>query len=545
MSGNKGSYLFIGSLIGIRTTLATSIKVNETLSGSLRANRDKWKRLSDDEKSAYLAEQHEFAHHQLMTSSLAGVLYWRLNEAWVRDITWLSKELASFNLIPGRGMNLWDWWQKTGECKVKASAAICSGRLSYMNHVFKHLNLVAEVRDYLYSNEIPSAQITRREFSKMLSEAFGWCAERAGLSLNGEHHEFLDKSKNYAKIAAREPNQSTFLAKDTYNFQALFEAYSICEELFVLQVVGDNERAGDLLKKTLEGPFGGAMRVLIPLSKSSEWYLGFSPHIAKSFAMLMCNAPVDIAAYKEERRLEEILPWLDLYKDFSHKGISLRNLASITENIYSTLHQPLFTEKAEWLHYLNIPDIKSLKKYFSRPKSSDIEKFNHAVTSNAINQAAFTFKINLSSTYKLLMAWPESPAEYSKHFQSWFVDTKKSICILEYTDGLHISLAPTIQANEIPHLKNLITTQPLWVITGLLLRTHQYYLVKSYWDGTCRPALKIVVDKLKELLDKEIGKHSDIYYRYLTEITNQLEKQAQSLFPNTLVVDDFDLYCDQ
>lgn len=117
--------------------------------------------------------------------------------------------------------------------------------------------------------------------------------------------------------------------------------------------------------------------------------------------------------------------------------------------------------------------------------------------------------------------------------------------MIEYTDGLHISLVPTIQANEIPHLKHLITTQPIWVITGLLLRAHQYYLVKSYWDGTCRPSLKIIIDKLKEFLDKEIGKHSDIYCRYLFEITNQLEKQAQSLFPNTLVDDNFDLYCDQ
>ncbi|OEG75148.1 hypothetical protein BEL05_02510 [Shewanella colwelliana] len=547
MSGNNGSYLFIANLIGIRASLATSVKVNEEMSGTLRSKHERWMRLTNNEKATFLAEEHEFAHHQLMTSSLAGVLYWRLSEVWSRDVSWLSQELARFGLFPERGLNLWEWWKKAGQKAARSTATFGAVRLAYLNHVFEHLNLIADLRDYLYGNEIPNTNITRSTFAKMLSVAFDWCAERSGLSIGGSHDDYLIKTKNCATIVTLQPDAPVFPTKEPYNLQSLFEAYSVFRELFVLQLVGDDIRAQDLLEKTLAGQYGEALRAVIPLAESSDWKLGFSPHIAMQHILLMCNTPIDIVAYKEENQLEDILPWLGLHDSFCHHGIKLDKLIVITEQVHTAVCVPLFSDKANWLRYLNLTSIKSLEDYWATTDQKRINNFTVAITSNAVNQAAFTFKANLSSTCKLLMHWASAPEELDRreHFQSWFDDTKKSICLVEYIDAVYIATEPVIKANDKPFLKPLITTLPIWVIFGLLLRAHEYYMLRSYWDGTCRPSLTILIEKLESLFSKEIGEKQGSYCDFLTEFTSQLERQAKTRYPNTLVVNDFNLYCDQ
>jgi hypothetical protein len=536
MSGNHGSYLLIGDMVGVNVPISISVEVNKKMEGSLRSKKQVWQNLSEDEKLAYLTEVHEFAHHQLMTSSIAGVLYWRLNEVWSRDVSWLSHKLSELGLHPDKGMNLRDWWKSSGYLRAKIALAHDKGSLSYLEHVFEHLHKVNILRDYLFGDKLPQENMPRDDFSNLLSIVFEWCAERCGLSLCGTHENYHDRSKNRAYISSQSPNDTVFPAKEAYNLQYLFEVYSICRELFVLKLVGDEPRAQDLLSKTLKGRYASAMKFVVSMSKSNDWALSFSPHIAMQLILMMCNSPLDISTYKKGDYLEDILPWLVAEKKFFKNGLDFEYLANIGVRVCNSLQQPLFTENSNWLRYVNINDMGDLKLYLSKLNESNASHLSTAITSNAVNQAAFTFKINLSSTLKLLLEMVKEPEGISKaQIQRWYDDTKKSMCLIEYTDDVWLSIEPTIKAND--KLKEIITTIPELVICGLVARAHSYYLQKGYWEGACRPDMSILIEKLKD--------KSELAYNYLSTINILLETQAKTLYPNTIAVDCFDLYCDQ
>lgn len=536
MSGNHGSYLLIGDMLGVNIPITISVEVNKKMEGSLKSKKEVWKTLSEDEKLAYLTEAHEFAHHQLMTSSIAGVLYWRLNEVWSRDVSWLSHKLSDLGLHPDKGMNLWEWWNLNGNLRAKAVLDNDKGSFSYLEHTFNHLHKVNVLLDYLYGDKLPSENMTRREFSNLMSTVFEWCAERCGLSLCGTHDNYYDKSKNRAYISSKSPDDTIFPSNEAYNLQSLFEVYSICRELFVLQLVGDERRALDLLAKTLNGRYASAMNLVIPMSKSTNWTLNFSPHIAMQLILIMCNSPMDISTYNKNDYLEDILPWLVAENNFFNHGLNLNYLANICVRIYSFLQQPLFTENSNWLRYVNIKNMDELKLYISKLNESNIGDLCSAITSNAVNQAAFTFKINLSSTLKILLEMVKEPEGVSSaHIQRWYDDTKKSMCLIEYTDDVFLSFEPAIRAND--KLKELITTIPELVICGIVVRAHSYYMQKGCWEGACRPDMAILIEKLK-------GK-SELAYNYLSTVNVLLEAQAKTLYPNTITATCFDLYCDQ
>jgi hypothetical protein len=536
MSGNHGSYLLIGDMVGVNVPISISVEVNKKMEGSLRSKKKVWQNLSEDEKLAFLTEEHEFAHHQLMTSSIAGVLYWRLSEVWSRDVSWLSHKLSELGLHPDKGMNLQEWWKCSGNLRTKIVLAHDKGSFSYLEHVFKHLHKVNVLFDYLYGDKLPQKNMHRDEFSNLLSTVFEWCAERCGLSLCGTHDNYHDRSKNRAYISSHSPDDTIFPAKEAYNLQSLFEVYSICRELFVLQLVGDERRAQDLLAKTLKGKYASAMNLVIPMSKSNDWALSFSPHIAMQLILIMCNYPLDISTYKKGDYLEDILPWLVAENKFFNHQLDFNHLANVGVRVCSSLQQPLFTENSNWLRYLNIKNMGELELYLSKLNESNVDDFHSAIVSNAVNQAAFTFKINLSSTLKLLLEMVKEPEGVdSAQIQRWYDDTKKSMCLIEYTDDVWLSIEPTIKANE--KLKEIITTIPELVICGLVARAHTHYLQKGYWEGACRPDMSILLDKLK-------GK-SELTYNYLSAINILLETQAKTLYPNTIAVDCFDLYCDQ
>lgn len=123
----------------------------------------------------------------------------------------------------------------------------------------------------------------------------------------------------------------------------------------------------------------------------------------------------------------------------------------------------------------------------------------------------------------------------SDQIQRWYDDTKKSICLIEYTDAVWLSIEPTIKAND--QLKEIVTTIPELVICGLVVRAHSHYMQKGYWERACRPDMSILIEKLK-------GK-SELAYNYLSATNICLETQAKTLYPNTIAVNCFDLYCDQ
>ncbi|MEZ8780912.1 hypothetical protein AB6D85_25350 [Vibrio splendidus] len=536
MSGNHGSYLLIGDMVGVNVPISTSVKVNKKMEGSLRSKKEIWKNLSEDEKLAFLTEQHEFAHHQLMTSSIAGVFYWRLNETWSRDVSWLSHKLSELGLHPDNGMNLREWWKRDGNLRAKIVLADDEVLFSYLEHVFEHLHKVNVLLDYLYGDKLPQENMPRGEFSNLLSTVFEWCAERCGLSLCGSHDYYHERSKNRAYISSQSPVDTIFPAKEAYNLQSLFEVYSICRELFVLQLVGDESRAQDLLAKTLKGRYASAINLVIPMSQSNDWALSFSPHIAMQHILMMCNSPLDISTYKKADHLEDILPWLVVESKFSKHRVDFNYLVNIGVRVCRFLQQPLFTENSNWLKYVNIKNMDELEIYFSKLNESNFSDFHSAIASNAVNQAAFTFKINLSSTLKLLLDMVKKPEGLDSYqIQRWYDDTKKSMCIIEYSDDVWISTEPAIKAND--KLKEIVTTIPELVICGLVVRAHSHYMQKGYWEGACRPDLSILIEKLK-------GK-SELAYNYLSATNICLETQAKTLYPNTIAVNCFDLYCDQ
>ena len=97
--GTYGSNFFGYS---VTHAIAESRRVLSALNGNYVNNKAVWKNASAQDKRLFLLEQHESAHHHLLTSTPCGLLLWRLNQVISRDISWAKRKVAPYGVTPQR-----------------------------------------------------------------------------------------------------------------------------------------------------------------------------------------------------------------------------------------------------------------------------------------------------------------------------------------------------------------------------------------------------------------------------------------------------------
>lgn len=542
------TYQPIGSLVGVTHSKSESKSAYSRLSGATyHENIDAWSGMTEEEKSIYLAEEHECTHHLLLSATSAGLLEWRIAQVWHRDLSWVARELTSLGLETPRTMNLADWLNREGHALVLQAMKEAHGeqghrRIEYLMNVVEELENAIFIEDILfeYSHQ-PKSKITRREFCDAFNRWNTWASKRSGLSIGLSDYpdqESFVESDHVKRISSNHPDKPLF-SPDSFNIKELIEAHATCQELWILEQHGDAESAQQLLKERLDSPQGNALRELQSKTASGEWQIGFSPSISMLAVLTLLNTPLDITMVKGEKAytLEQILPWLAIESIQDLRQIDTDAFMDVCENLERTINNPVIGPHSQWVKYPVIET--SLSSYLSEYGHDGLSEFLEGLTSHDVNRAIYTQKKAIQLTIEMLLRQLQSKQTASEALAKWSGSVRELLTLIEYTDKtMMFGKSITESTRPLSGRLGLLEDYRL-VILGIILGSSQFHLSRAYWYGFSLPHPEILLNKISdELNDPEFS-------NLCNSIIPLYDRQVRHVYRNTFLDREMELYCKQ
>ena len=552
----KGTFLIDSGFVGIPVKKNDSIKVyNDLPEDTHRKNSLHWVKLSSKQKKIYLVEQHEFAHHRLLTSSLVGVLYWRMNQVFHRDIEWVVDQMSKLNLQPSSGMNLLEWLNTGGNVQLKNCLSEKyesdnDSLVSYYEELMDNVSNNLKLKDILFGNfnNLPK-EITRGEFCDIFNKWNSWSSKRCDLPISEENIrneisvDRFDERLYISDIRTRKTDAPLFPDGYAFNLDDLIEAHATFSELFNLATHNDDKGAKKLLENRLRYSQSSALMALMKYTTSQEWKLGFSPFLAMQKIYLLFNSKIDICVQRDTgtQYLEDILPWLIYKERMASQGIEKKLYLEILSNMETAIKSSMVGAKSNWIKY----PLVSMSVLLDNPSPKILYSFLQGVYSSSIHKALYVFHDNIFELYKLLagMLNPDQ-AERSFAVRNWEKNSLENLALIEYIDGLSMFFQPLQKANS--HIEAIpdIYKKPLVVLLGTIMSSAKTSLVKAYWLGNSIPHPKIIFDKLSQEL-----KMLNLDQGFVSSTSNLFVKlyeyELKQKFNNVFLDEDALLYCDQ
>lgn len=548
MAGNHGSYLVLGGLIGIRCDEEVSRNIHKKIGENYdEKSLEHWQAASPEEKRAYLTDHHEIAHHQHINSCIYGILRWRIDQVWYRGIWWASEKLASLDIYPDKGENLWEWWQKTGK---KTTLEILKkqnkvGIALYIDDLLKNAQQVEHLKSIIFGEEI-DFEITRGEFCSLLNNCFKWMGKRSGVLISKVNEDIYDEANYSCNFKSRSPKEKLFSKNTAFNLNDIFEAFAICKELERLELLNDTSEAKKQFEQLLSGKYECIFSILKKAFISEKWQLGFSPFVSMTHLLFVGNLPLEVSLYdsKSDNYIEDFLPWIFLENLQSGQKISFDIWEHVLKKMYELTHTQIISEHSSWLKYIKFSQEISLPDLLKSGDPEVISLFITSLRSHGVNQSLYTFKQNIHFACQALAAYCLDNEHMQIGYRQWKEQTYENILLVEYLDSVLLYFNPMTKAANILKVDEIVKN-PFFIVVGVLLESHHYHMIKAFWGGKSRPDIQVILKKLRAYYSKhDIGPH-ETPLTILESLINKQEIEQKLKLPNTIIDPYCDLYCDQ
>ncbi len=315
-------------------TVAESRRVLGVLSGNYVRNKLAWKNASAHDKHLFLLEQHELAHHHLLTSTPCGLLLWRLNQVISRDISWAKRKVATYGVTPQRYLTPRNFYQNPEFVKKLIDNGCPNDIADYICHVYDNVENCLIVRDIFFGTKSPCNKdyplLTLGELSKRLNKAFEWMSQRCAIPWS---RQWKVKGNWDALVFSKEC---------PINAHDIAEAHAVAHELSAIRSFGDkigfNQRYNTVFGTAYEAGFEVGRRDL-PKADDVE----FSPSILRHRGLLAFCTCIDLTVVQGSRDtlfIEDHLPWLQFerYEIFTGEYLqkAMQTLNKLVKNsVYS------------------------------------------------------------------------------------------------------------------------------------------------------------------------------------------------------------------
>lgn len=543
------AYQPVGALVGVTHTIDQSRSVYQKLSGpTYHSNVHNWKGLSAEEKSQYLIEEHEIAHHLLLSSTAAGMLEWRIAEVLHRDLDWLAREYRALGLVTPTNCNLVDWLKKQGGDQCVYDALIARDgpeaelRIRYHNTVVDAIKDAVLLEDTLYGYaDGPHVEMTRRQFCDLFNRWNSWASKRSGLSIALEEYPTEERARDadhILPITTNDPEAQLF-PEFSFNVSELIEAHATCQELWILEQHGDVEGAKDRLQERLQSPQGNALRALMKRVPSDRWQLRFSPPQAMLAVTRLLNTRLDIAFLKSRQdcTLEEILPWLVIDRTEDLRIVSSEDLIQVCEDLTRVQSNPIIGPHSQWVLFPLIDG--SLRTYLEDLGDEGAGAFFKGLASLDVNRAIYTFKKAFRLSVSVFAAQTQDGSDAERAYGAWAESVRGLLTLIEYSDGALILGDGLFESAEVLDSRVALFKDPRVGLVGSILGSSQYHLARAYWYGSYLPHPEILFHKISRSL-------SDEGFDSLVNLTLPIyDRLVERIYRNTYLKKNATLYSKQ
>lgn len=502
-SGNDGVYDVSFLAASIRHTLERSQEVFGRLSGGLLSEfADVWKTLSDDERQAFLLENHEFAHHALMFSTPAGVLNWRINQVISRDVQWILYKAATYGVafppgVPPQEIVSTRAWQVA----FKRRADVDRETKQELLRTITSLEDLIRLRRILFEPGAATsfADLTFGELLDLLKRCYAYLSDRCDIRFCKDWRTNLPRSTR------------VFPEGGAFNLVDIAEVHAIAMELFVLRAVGDVAGLERRLERARQGPYGAALDVAVAATGEAN-ELGVAPHRIQLLSLIAFSSALDMPPGDVKTIcLEEALPW---WRFTSGEAFTARTYIDALKNCFSASVEPLVGQGSCWLQVADVPwppaaspRADALPGHFMTLSALGLDRQIHAIHQGA----------RLNWRYLATQLEQSFGGRHQEEFdrltpEAWRGELQNAVLLVEYNDNLQFRYADyrELYPPGSPHRVALRSLdrygEPAYQLMGQLLNGAVPRIMYAAYAGRLLPRLGILEPKVAAYFeDASIG----------------------------------------
>lgn len=494
-SGNDGVYDVSFFAASIKHTIGLSRSVFEKLSGpSLAGHHETWLSLSDNERTAYLLEHHELAHHALMFSTPCGVLNWRMNQVVSRDVQWILRKCDELGIpldthVPPRQVVTTRVWQS----ELKRRNDIPRQVKLELLRTIKGLEDVLKLRSILFEPGSPARNpdLTFQQMRGLLSRSFAYLEMRCDITLR-------------TKWTTRLPGSTkVFPEGRNFNLVDIAEVHAIAMELFVLRAAGDLDR---FHKRTLEaatGSYATAFRIARDATVEVN-ELGLSPHQMQILALVAFSVSFDVTSEGSVPvYLEDALPWWRFAR--GRDAFAIENYQDSLRNCVDLATRPLTGTGSRWMTYRDVElsftrktGFDNLQQAIQTATTLGLDRQIHAIHSGAnLNWRYLMTQFEEATGVPIQADFERLPGE------QWRGEVQRAVLLVEYKDGIYFNSADFEKLyppdNPMRTLRHLMSySHPGVQVIGQILNGAVPRVMYAAYAGCVVPALETLQPKLAD-----------------------------------------------
>lgn len=531
-SGNDGVYDVSFFAASIRHTIGQSRGVFDKLSGpSLAASGEVWKALDDDDRQAYLLEQHEFAHHALMFSTPAGVLNWRMNQVISRDVQWVLVQCHKYGVefiegVPPRELVANHAWR----VEFKRRSDVDRKTKRELLYTLEGLEDVLQLRRILFEPGAAKifADLTFGELLDLLQRAFAYLEYRCEIPLRRTWRTRLPRKGR------------VFPEGRDFNLVDIAEVHAIAMELLVLRAVGDLDALWARVDRAREGPYGTAFEIALDATRGVN-DLGLSPHQMQLLSLISFATAFDVAPEAADPvYVEDVLPW---WRFSSGSAFSATMVGDAIKNCMTLSRRPLIGPGSRWLEMADV-DWGSL----ANTDLARIEGATKTLTSLGLDRQVHAIHRGASLNWRYIATQLEVSLENLADLkferlsgEAWRGEVQRSVLLVEYRDGLYFGHADygELYPAGSPYrmsLKHLDSyASPVAQILGQIINGALPRIMYAAYSGCVVPKLEILRPKLTDYLQnaKLAGSMIELVTLLLEDGVTPAQRQL-TLLPDTV-----------
>lgn len=386
-----GHYRIATLATGLRHDLATSKQVADILgNGSLARRSGEWQALSDEFRSIWLAEEHEFDHHYLMAATPFGLLIWRMTQVLGRDIQWLDRKIrASEVFLPVSCPSEHFYSFETKESLSKQKI-IDDAPPEYVLDVISNMENIDTLLSVFVGSDAKTKHsgMTRGELASRLSQAHEYMRQRCLASTLSPQPRWI----------AREPSKLVFPPSSLGNARDLVESHAVLHEAERLFAVGDIEAAKRRVTMARNPEHGPMIDFFVSRAENPQNPLGWSPfHARMAIKFSLCGA-IDLGMAEDREEpltLEDELPWTRIDGSRPLREVSGQTVISALKNLNKMAINPIIDESSNWIQYHRIdfeggfPTDKDAERYISSLSSIGTDTQIYILKASAGNLLEF------------------------------------------------------------------------------------------------------------------------------------------------------------
>jgi hypothetical protein len=492
-SGNDGVYDVSFFAASIRHTIEQSRAVFEKISGrNLSEFGEVWKDLSEDDRQAFLLENHEFAHHALMFSTPAGVLNWRINQVISRDVQWILRKCHDYGVafpegVPPQKIVSTRSWQVS----FKRRADVDRGTKRELFRTIASLEDIIRLRRVLFEPGAATnfADLTFGEMQELLKRSYAYLEERCEIRFCTDWQTKLPR------------NTKVFPDGKAFNLVDIAEVHAIAIELFILRAVGDLGGLNRRVQLARHGAYGAAFGIAVEATSATN-DVGFSSHQMQMLSLISFSSALDIPAPTTKTAyLEDAMPW---WRFASGEAFTAKTYIDALRNCLAIAFEPLIGQGSRWLQMTSgewplsgSPQLEKISTLMMSLSSLGLDRQIHAIHQGA--------KLNWRYLVTQLEQSFEGhhPGEFDRlSAEAWRSELQTAVLLVEYKDCIHFRYADydelypagSFHRSSVKSLDRY--GDPRYQLIGLILNGAIPRIMYAGYAGRLIPRLDILEPKL-------------------------------------------------